>query len=134
LWLVASLAGNCGMLAVFKYWNFIAANGAWVAAVFHLPPPFPGSSLVLPIGLSFHTFQSLSYIFEVYRGVQRAERRFGRLALYVLFYPQLVAGPIERPQNLLHQFDERHRFEPRRVADGLKLMTWGMFKKVVVAD
>jgi len=71
---------------------------------------------------------------EVYRGVQRAERRYGRLALYVLFYPQLVAGPIERPQNLLHQFDEHHRFDPQRVADGLKLMAWGMFKKIVVAD
>ncbi len=71
---------------------------------------------------------------EVYRGNQKAERHFGIYSLYVMFYPQLVAGPIERPQNLLHQFYEHHRFEYQRVADGLKLMAWGLFKKVVIAD
>ena len=90
--------------------------------------------LVLPIGLSFHTFQSLSYVIEVYRGHQKAERHFGIYALYVMFYPQLVAGPIERPQNLLHQFREKHYFDYDRVTDGLKLMAWGMFKKVVIAN
>jgi D-alanyl-lipoteichoic acid acyltransferase DltB (MBOAT superfamily) len=76
----------------------------------------------------------LSYVIEVYRGKQRAERHFGIYALYVMFYPQLVAGPIERPQNLLHQFRERHYFSYERARDGLRLMLWGMFKKVVVAD
>src|SRR6202041_1896889 len=90
--------------------------------------------IALPIGLSFHTFQAMSYTIEVYRGHQRAERHFGIYALYVMFYPQLVAGPIERPQNLIHQFYEKHNFEPGRVTDGLRLMLWGMFKKVFIAD
>ena len=90
--------------------------------------------LILPIGLSFHTFQSLSYVIEVYRGKQKAEHHFGIYALYVMFYPQLVAGPIERPQNLLHQFYERHEFEYGRVVQGLQKMLWGLFKKILVAD
>ncbi len=89
---------------------------------------------MLPIGLSFHTFQSMSYVIEVYRGNQKAERHFGVFALYVMFYPQLVAGPIERPQHLLHQFREKHDFEYDRVAGGLKRMVFGFFKKLVVAD
>jgi len=90
--------------------------------------------IILPIGLSFHTFQAMSYTIEVYRRNQKAERHFGIYALYVMFYPQLVAGPIERPQNLLHQFREEHHFDYTRVTSGLKLMLWGMFKKVVIAD
>ncbi len=76
----------------------------------------------------------MSYTIEVYRGNQKAERHFGIYALYVLFYPQLVAGPIERPQNLLGQFREKHQFEIQRVYEGLRLMLWGLFKKVVIAD
>ena len=91
-------------------------------------------TIILPIGLSFHTFQSLSYVIEVYRKNQKAEKNFLTYALYVMFFPQLVAGPIERPQNVLHQFYEKHDFDYNRVVSGLKLMAWGMFKKVVVAD
>jgi D-alanyl-lipoteichoic acid acyltransferase DltB (MBOAT superfamily) len=94
----------------------------------------PALQLLLPVGLSFHTFQSLSYVLEVHAGRQRAERDFGVYALYVMFYPQLVAGPIERPQHLLHQFRERHHFDYARVVAGLQLMAWGLVKKVVVAD
>ena len=94
----------------------------------------PLLSIILPIGLSFHTFQSLSYVIEVYRGQQKAERHFGIYSLYVMFYPQLVAGPIERPQNLLHQFYEKHDFNYDDVATGIKRMVWGLFKKVVIAD
>src|SRR4051812_233627 len=86
------------------------------------------------IGLSFHTFQSMSYTIEVYLGRQKAERHLGILALYVLFYPQLVAGPIERPQNLLHQFREVHPFDENRFLSGFRLMLWGLFKKCVIAD
>src|SRR6202008_1583919 len=96
--------------------------------------PIPFLQIALPIGLSFHTFQAMSYTIEVYRGKQKAEYNFGIYALYVMFYPQLVAGPIERPQNLLHQFYEEHQFDYQRVTDGLKLMVWGLFKKVVIAD
>jgi len=129
-----SIVSLCAFLFFFKYFNFFNANFEAIARFLDLRYPIPALRIILPIGLSFHTFQSLSYVIEVFRGNQKAERNYGIYALYVMFYPQLVAGPIERPQNLLHQFYERHRFEPRRVVDGLKLMMWGMFKKVVIAD
>lgn len=132
--LLASILANVGMLGFFKYFNFANENIAAFANFIGWNYPIENLSIILPIGLSFHTFQSLSYTIEVYRGHQKAERHYGYLALYVLFYPQLVAGPIERPQNILHQLHEEHRFEYQRVADGLKWMAWGMFKKVVIAD
>lgn len=132
--LIASIITNIGMLAFFKYFNFANENLAALADFIGWNYPIHTLSIILPIGLSFHTFQSLSYTIEVYRGRQKAERHFGYLALYVLYYPQLVAGPIERPQNILHQLREEHPFEYTRVTDGLKWMAWGMFKKVVVAD
>ncbi len=134
LWLVLSLGANIGVLAVFKYYNFGVAN---IQALLHSigsTVALPLLNLILPIGLSFHTFQAMSYTIEVYRGTQPAERHLGIYALYVLFYPQLVAGPIERPQNLLHQFREVHSFDYARVTEGLKLMAWGLFKKAVIAD
>ena len=134
LLLLASMAANLGVLSLFKYFNFINHNVALVARWLNCPYTVPASTLILPIGLSFYAFQSLSYTIEVYRGQQKAERRFGRLALYVMFYPQLVAGPIERPQNLLHQLEEYHAFDALRAVEGLRLMLWGFFKKVVVAD
>jgi alginate O-acetyltransferase complex protein AlgI len=132
--LIASILTNIGMLAFFKYFNFANENLAELAGFIGWNYPIENLQIILPIGLSFHTFQSLSYTIEVYRGRQKAERHYGYLALYVLFYPQLVAGPIERPQNIVHQLHEEHSFDYRRVADGLKWMAWGMFKKVVIAD
>jgi alginate O-acetyltransferase complex protein AlgI len=132
--LIASLIANIGVLAVFKYYNFLNENLSLLLNGFALSNPVPFLSILLPIGLSFHTFQAMSYTIEVYRGNQKAERNFGIYALYVMFYPQLVAGPIERPQNLIHQFYEKHYFDYQRVTDGLKLMAWGLFKKVVIAD
>ena len=132
--LIASLVANIGVLSVFKYYNFFNEN---LTALLHdigLKNPVPALSILLPIGLSFHTFQAMSYTIEVYRGHQKAERNFGIYALYVMFYPQLVAGPIERPQNLLHQFYENHKFDYERVVNGLKLILWGFFKKLVIAD
>lgn len=134
LFLVASLAANIGVLVVFKYFNFLNANVKGLAEALRWNYPVESLAILLPIGLSFHTFQAMSYTIEVYRGAQPAERHFGIYALYVMFYPQLVAGPIERPQNLLHQFREVHRFDYERVASGLRLMGWGFFKKIVVAD
>ena len=134
LYLTCSILANVGVLAMFKYFNFLNNN---ISAFFHglgWSYPVPNLSLLLPIGLSFHTFQSLSYTIEVYRGRHAAERHLGIFALYVMFYPQLVAGPIERPQNLLDQFRAEHVFDYRRVTDGLKLMAWGFFKKLVIAD
>ena len=132
--LIISIISTCLVLFVFKYYNFFTNNFISVASLLHLNYPFKILSIILPIGLSFHTFQSLSYVIEVYKGRQKAMHHFGIYALYVMFYPQLVAGPIERPQNLLHQFYERHEFVYERVRDGLKLMLWGFFKKMVIAD
>jgi D-alanyl-lipoteichoic acid acyltransferase DltB (MBOAT superfamily) len=132
--LILSLAANLGLLGFFKYINFVDANLNALFTALGLAWMIPHLDIILPIGLSFHTFQSMSYTIEVYRGRVPAERHLGIYALYVMFYPQLVAGPIERPYNLLHQFREDHAWDWDRVADGLKLMTWGFFKKVVIAD
>lgn len=134
LYLVYSLVANIGVLAIFKYYNFLNDNLTQLFHGFSFNNPIPYLSILLPIGLSFHTFQAMSYTIEVYRGHQKAEKHFGIYSLYVMFYPQLVAGPIERPQNLLHQFKEKYNFEFERVRDGLKLMLWGFFKKLVIAD
>jgi D-alanyl-lipoteichoic acid acyltransferase DltB (MBOAT superfamily) len=134
-WLLLSVVANVGVLCVFKYYNFFTDN---INTVFGYDVAkgegLPYLDMILPIGLSFHTFQAMSYTIEVHRRVQKAERHFGIYALYVMFYPQLVAGPIERPQNVLHQFYEKHSFNYERAISGLRLMLWGLFKKVVVAD
>ncbi|HWV29089.1 MAG TPA: MBOAT family O-acyltransferase, partial [Dyadobacter sp.] len=137
--LVLSILFNVGFLCFFKYFDFLNTNISALMSIAGIDYRadamaglYPG--LALPIGLSFHTFQSMSYTIEVYRGNQRAERHFGIYALYVLFYPQLVAGPIERPQNVLWQFRQRVDFDWRNLQTGLWWMAWGMFKKVVIAD
>jgi len=132
LWV--SILSTCTVLFIFKYFGFFTGSFVGLADLlgWHLSRPMV--SIILPIGLSFHTFQSLSYVVEVYRGNQKAERNFIVYATYVMFFPQLVAGPIERPQNLLHQFREWHPFDSVRVTSGLKRMAWGFFKKLVVAD
>jgi alginate O-acetyltransferase complex protein AlgI len=132
--LIISLIANIGILAVFKYFNFINSNISGFVTLLNLKNHIPYLDMVLPIGLSFHTFQAMSYTIEVYRGNQKAEKHFGIYALYVMFYPQLVAGPIERPQNILHQFHTRKYFTYNNAVTGLKLMAWGLFKKVVIAD
>ena len=129
-----SIVANIGILGFFKYFNFFNDNISFVLKLFNFTNPVSDLSFILPIGLSFHTFQAMSYTIEVYRGNQKAERKFGIYALYVMFYPQLVAGPIERPQNVLHQFYEPKKFDYDRVVAGLKIVLWGFFKKLVIAD
>lgn len=132
LWL--SIVSTCLVLFVFKYYNFFIDNFNGVATFLHWNYSLEALKIILPIGLSFHTFQSLSYVIEVYRGHQKAERDFGIYSLYVMYYPQLVAGPIERPQNLLHQFKQEHVFKFQNFYRGLRLMLYGFFMKLVVAD
>jgi len=134
LFLIMSLVANIGVLAFFKYFNFINESITTLLKGVGMSNPVPFLKIILPIGLSFHTFQAMSYTIEVYRGNQKAERNFGIYALYVMFYPQLVAGPIERPQNLLHQFYEKHELNYDNVVSGLKMIMWGFFQKLVVAD
>lgn len=132
--LVVSIISTCLVLFIFKYLNFCSANFVALAQHFGWSHPNTILNIALPIGLSFHTFQSLSYVIEVYRGNQKAERHFGYYSLYVMFYPQLVTGPIERPQNLLRQLHEKKELQYDNVANGLRLILFGLFLKMVVAD
>ena len=129
-----SIVANVAVLAVFKYFDFFAININHLLHIAGSASQVSLMNIILPVGLSFHTFQAMSYTIEVYRGNQKAERHMGIYALYVMFYPQLMAGPIERPQNMLPQFYEPKKFDYARVTDGMKLMLWGLFKKVVIAD
>lgn len=136
LYLVISLISNISILAIFKYFNFLAEVFYDISNLFSSTSSGYSSILdiILPIGLSFHTFQAMSYTIEVFRRKQKAERNFLIYSLYVMFYPQLVAGPIERPQNLLHQFREKHIFDSVRFWDGMRMIIWGLFIKTVIAD
>ncbi len=132
--LLLSIIANVGVLVVFKYFNFLVDNINVVLTSLHTTGKIPILNIILPIGLSFHTFQAMSYTIEVYRGNQKPEKHFGIYALYVMFYPQLVAGPIERPQNMLPQFHQVKKFNYENFRSGLILMAWGFFKKCVIAD
>ena len=124
-----SLTGNIGLLFIFKYFNFFSNTASTIFG-----HRFPLLGLVLPIGISFHVFQSLAYTIDVYRRRIEPEYHAGLFALFVMFFPQLVAGPIERPQNLLHQFKEEKRFTYDNFRAGAQLALWGMVKKVCIAD
>jgi alginate O-acetyltransferase complex protein AlgI len=132
--LVCSLISNIGVLALFKYYNFFAHTLSDISGYFPHHISLPYLNILLPIGLSFHTFQAMSYTIEVYRGNHKAEKHFGIYSLYVMFYPQLVAGPIERPQNILHQFRKHFKFDFENLKAGLIQMAFGLFKKAVIAD
>jgi alginate O-acetyltransferase complex protein AlgI len=123
-----------GILFTFKYFNFANASLRAVFTELKVPYDIPYFDLLLPIGISFYTFQKISYVVDVYHGTAKAERHFGIFAVYSCFFPQLVAGPIERAQHLLHQFYEEHEFSCERATSGLRLILWGFFKKVAVAD
>ena len=133
-YLIISIVSTILVLAIFKYANFFNSNVGALASLLGWNYSLTSLKIILPIGLSFHTFQSLSYVVEVYRGNYKPEKHFGIYSLYVMFYPQLVAGPIERPQNVLYQFYEKHKPEYKNISSGLKLMAWGFFKKLVIAD
>ena len=132
--LVITLVACLGVLFFFKYFNFLSGSVTALLRAFTLPVDDFFLDLVLPVGISFYTFQTLSYVIDVYRGTIQAERHFGYYALFVSFFPQLVAGPIERPQNLLPQLKAEHRFSQENLVEGLKIMLAGFFKKVVIAD
>ena len=133
--LFGALFANLGMLFVFKYANFFSENLTSALAFFGTAVELPVSSLLLPVGISFYTFQTMSYSIDVYRGNGMVERNFGRFALYVAFFPQLVAGPIERAAHILPQLRKLEaRFWDERVVTGACRMFWGLFKKIVIAD
>ncbi len=132
LWL--SIINNLGVLAVFKYYNFFAEQfqHGFEAIGLNINPVF--LDVALPVGISFYTFHGMSYVFDIYRGQQKPVRNFVDYAVFVSFFPLLVAGPIERANHLLPQVQQPRYFRYEQALDGCRLMLWGMFKKVVIAD
>ncbi len=132
--LLASIVTNLGLLGFFKYYDFFVTSAAELME--HLGLPFSTSTLniILPVGISFYTFQTLSYTIDVFRGRIPAERNLLNFALFVAFFPQLVAGPIERASRLLPQIREQSKIDWTRFYSGFYLICWGLFKKVVIAD
>ena len=134
IYLILSLFVNLGLLFGFKYFNFFSDSLRTIFDHFNIFYNVHTFKVLLPVGISFYTFQTLSYTIDVYRGKRGPEKHLGIFALYVAFFPQLVAGPIERSTRLLPQLVKKYNFDYDRVTDGLKLMLWGFFKKVVIAD
>lgn len=133
--IIASVLIVClGVLFVFKYFNFFSESLSSFAELFAIDLDTKTLDIIVPVGISFYTFQTLSYVIDVYRGDVPAEHHFGKYAAFISFFPQLVAGPIERTKNLLPQIKEEHKFDYEMASYGLKLMAWGFFKKLVVAD
>lgn len=131
LWL--SIVVNLSLLGIFKYADFAVANANAVLGLFGVPP-VPELHLLLPVGISFYTFQTMSYTIDVYRGRSAPTRDFGAFALYVAFFPQLIAGPIERAHRLLPQFLQRPRIDLQDLGYGFQRILWGLVKKLVFAD
>jgi D-alanyl-lipoteichoic acid acyltransferase DltB (MBOAT superfamily) len=133
-WLAVSIAINLGLLGYFKYANFFIESWveAWAAAGVTMNANT--LKIILPVGISFYTFQTLSYAIDIYRRKLEPTKDFIAFAAFVSFFPQLVAGPIERASALLPQISQRRRFDYHEAVSGMKLITWGLFKKVVVAD
>ena len=132
--LTLSLAFNLGLLGFFKYFNFFIESAADLISAIGFQPHLSTLNLILPVGISFYTFQTMSYTIDVYRGKLEATKDPIAFFSYVAFFPQLVAGPIERASNLLPQFFKKREFEYQQGSDGMKLILWGLFKKVVIAD
>ena len=129
-----TVIANLTVLFAYKYFDFAVDNLNWILGKFHIQAIDPGFDILLPVGISFYTFQALGYTIDVYRKEIYAEKNFFKYALFVSFFPQLVAGPIERSKNLLKQVSEKHTFDYERMRKGLLIMLWGYFLKLVVAD
>lgn len=134
LLLIVTLVICLGILIFFKYINFLLETAVGVIRLFNAEQDSIMLNVILPVGISFYTFQTLSYVVDVYRGDFKPEPHFGYFALYVVYFPQLVAGPIERPGTLLPQLREEHHFKSEYVTEGIVWLLSGFFRKVVVAD
>lgn len=134
IYLTISLIINFGILFFFKYFNFINTSVFSALEYFHLRWEVPNLDVLLPVGISFYTFQAVGYTIDVYRREIKAERHIGIYALFVTFFPQLVAGPIERSKNLLPQFREIKKLDRQNLSAGFKMVLWGFFLKIVLAD
>ncbi len=133
-WLALSIALNLGLLGCFKYFNFFLDGFSDLLSSLGMHADVPTLQIMLPVGISFYTFQTLSYSIDIYREQVKPTRDPVAFFAFVAFFPQLVAGPIERARSLLPQFQVLHRFDPVAAKDGLRQMLWGFFKKLVIAD
>ncbi len=133
-YLYISMFLNIGVLVFFKYFNFIIQNISLLSGLFKVKNPIPFLDIALPLGLSFYIFQSIGYMLDVYRGNQKAEKNLADFTLFILFFPKLLVGPIERTKNFLPQIKMEITFRREDIILGLKLITWGLFRKLVVAD
>lgn len=133
-YLVLSIASNLGLLGFFKYYNFFIESFSTAFTWMGMPFPAGGLHIILPVGISFYTFQSLSYGIDVYRRKLEPTRDLISFLAFVSFFPQLVAGPIERATHLLPQFKQKRVFDYAKAVDGLRQILWGLFKKMVIAD
>ncbi len=134
-WILASgLILNFGVLAFLKYFNFFAENVTALFGKLHMDASVPQLELLLPLGISFYTFQAMGYLIDVYRGKYAPDRNLAKFALFVSFFPQIVQGPISRYDQLAHQLYAPHKFDYTRFKHGVELILWGYFKKLVIAD
>ena len=132
LWI--SIIVNLGFLGFFKYYNFFLENFVTVFTFFGQPINPQGLHIILPVGISFYTFQTLSYTIDVYKRKLEPTKDLIAFSAFVSFFPQLVAGPIERATNLLPQFYKKREFNYEKAVDGMRQILWGLFKKIVIAD
>lgn len=134
--LYSSVVVNLGILIFFKYWNFLIGNLMNLLGVIHIRemPNIPFIEIVLPLGLSYYTFQTIGYILDIYRGSIKAEKSLSQFTLFTLFFPKLLVGPIERANHFLPQLKKRIYFDKQNITEGAKRIAWGLFKKLVVAD
>lgn len=133
-WFWLSICINLGFLAAFKYFNFFAESFADVISLFGLKANMWSLQVILPVGISFYTFHGLSYVFDIYNNKIKPERNFIDYAVFVSFFPLLVAGPIERATHLLPQIKKERKFDYLKAVDGLRQIIWGLFKKIIIAD
>lgn len=133
-WMLFSVFVNLGILGFFKYYDFFVDSLFSVLTVIEVPADINLIKVILPVGISFYTFQTMSYTLDVYRGKSSPSRNFFDFALYVCFFPQLVAGPIERASALLPIISSKRKFDAEQFLDGIHLIFWGLFKKVFIAD
>ena len=133
-YLYLSFLINIGILVYFKYWDFIIDNIFTLPGLKYYKNDFLLVEVILPLGLSYYIFQTIGYILDIYRGSMKAEKDFLKFSLFTLFFPKLLVGPIERAKNLLPQFSVDHTFNIDNIVEGCKRISWGLFKKLVVAD
>ncbi|MBQ7206124.1 MAG: MBOAT family protein, partial [Muribaculaceae bacterium] len=133
-WAAANIVLNVGILAYFKYLNFLRDSFVHLLGLFGVTPDWPTLNILLPVGISFYTFQAISYTIDVYRGDVKPTRDAVAFGVFIAFFPQLVAGPIERATNLLPQFLRKKAFDYDTAVTGMRQILWGLSKKVIIAD